>query len=272
MTLNVIKFSQFSVGSLANSTNIIVGVTAATSGTNFRLPYINSWSTGGRPATPATGVLGYNTSLSQYEYWNGAAWVQFASGGSGTVNVGATNELAYYQSNGTAVAGLMGANNGVLITSSGGAPSWLANGTTGQALIATTGSPPSWGDAPGSPYSNVVISSSGSGLYSTSSGTPAAIPNLVVTITTLGGPVELSLQSTSAANMSQFNGSGGTLILSYYRDSTQLNNEGVSALVPVSSFRYIDQPPPGTYTYTVKAYVNAGTGYAVYASLVAIEI
>ena len=35
-------------------------------------------------------------------------------------------------------------NNGVLISSTTGIPSWLANGTTGQVLTATTGSPPSW--------------------------------------------------------------------------------------------------------------------------------
>ena len=41
------------------------------------------------------------------------------------------------------------ANNGTLITSATGVPSWLANGTTGQVLTATTGSPPSWSNASG---------------------------------------------------------------------------------------------------------------------------
>lgn len=35
-------------------------------------------------------------------------------------------------------------NNGVLITSASGVPSWLADGTTGQFLAATTAGPPTW--------------------------------------------------------------------------------------------------------------------------------
>jgi hypothetical protein len=49
-----------------------------------------------------------------------------------------------YSSSANTVEGLATGNNGVLITSSGGVPSFLANGTTGQVLTATTGSPPSW--------------------------------------------------------------------------------------------------------------------------------
>lgn len=44
-------------------------------------------------------------------------------GGSGTVNSGSANNLAYYAGSGTAVSGLATANNGVLITSAGGVPS-----------------------------------------------------------------------------------------------------------------------------------------------------
>lgn len=44
-------------------------------------------------------------------------------GGSGTVNSGTANELAYYASSGTAVSGLVSANNGVLVTDGTGVPS-----------------------------------------------------------------------------------------------------------------------------------------------------
>jgi hypothetical protein len=44
-------------------------------------------------------------------------------GGSGTVNAGTANQLAYYVGAGTAVSGLTTANNGTLITSAGGVPS-----------------------------------------------------------------------------------------------------------------------------------------------------
>lgn len=43
--------------------------------------------------------------------------------GSGTVNSGTINQLAWYAATGTAVSGLATANNGVLVTSAGGVPS-----------------------------------------------------------------------------------------------------------------------------------------------------
>lgn len=52
---------------------------------------------------------------------NWAKWV--ATQGSGTVNAGLQNELAWYTSNGTAVNGLPTADNGVLVTSPTGVPS-----------------------------------------------------------------------------------------------------------------------------------------------------
>ena len=77
-------------------------------------------------------------------YYNGTAWVALAPGtsgfflktlgaganplwavspGSGTVNSGSINQLAWYAANGTAVSGLTTGNNGVLVTSGGGVPS-----------------------------------------------------------------------------------------------------------------------------------------------------
>jgi hypothetical protein len=122
--VSTIKFSQFAVANLANTTNQLVGVSAPTGGQNFQTPLTLSWTTAGRPSTPPNGLLGYNTDLGQYEYWNGSAWVQLASGGSGTVNTGSVNQLAWYMSSGTAVSGLNTANSSVLTTTSGGAPIW----------------------------------------------------------------------------------------------------------------------------------------------------
>ena len=54
------------------------------------------------------------------------------------------NQLLYSSSANT-VAGLATANNGTLITSNTGVPSWLANsGTPGEVLTSNAGSPPSW--------------------------------------------------------------------------------------------------------------------------------
>lgn len=119
-----VKFSQFAAGSLTNTTNQIVGVSGPSGGTNFQLPFPLIWTTANRPSTPGLGVQGYNSNLGQIEYWNGASWVQLAAGGSGSVNLGAINELAWYAANGTAVSGLMTANSSVLTTTSGGIPDW----------------------------------------------------------------------------------------------------------------------------------------------------
>src|SRR4051812_6916242 len=51
-------------------------------------------------------------------------WTDMGSGGSGsgTVNSGTGNQLAYYSSTGTAVSGLTTGNNGVLVTNGSGVP------------------------------------------------------------------------------------------------------------------------------------------------------
>lgn len=37
----------------------------------------NSWTTAGRPAAPAAGDWGYNTTLAKHEGWNGTLWNAF---------------------------------------------------------------------------------------------------------------------------------------------------------------------------------------------------
>jgi len=86
-----------------------------------------SWTTGGRPAAPSAGWIGYNSSLNQVEYWNGSAWV--ASSGGGSVNPGAQYSLPYYSASGSA--------------STLSAVSSL--GTSGQVLTSQgSSSPPHW--------------------------------------------------------------------------------------------------------------------------------
>lgn len=124
MTVMTIKFSDFAAANLANSTNKLVGVSAPSGGSNFQLEFPLTWTTAGRPSSPPAGLLGYNSNLGQQEFWNGASWVQLAAGGSGSVNLGSINTIAYYASTGTAVSSLMNINNAILKTSSGGVPSW----------------------------------------------------------------------------------------------------------------------------------------------------
>jgi hypothetical protein len=61
----------------------------------------------------------------------------------------ATNAVStlLYASSSNVMAALATGNDGVLITSHTGVPSWLAGGTTGQILTATTNSPPTWAAA-----------------------------------------------------------------------------------------------------------------------------
>jgi hypothetical protein len=79
MAISTIKFSQFPTAVVGDQSNIPVGLGA---GINAQIPpYV--WTVSTRPATPFNGLLGYNTDLSQYEYWNAAtsAWDQLAATG-----------------------------------------------------------------------------------------------------------------------------------------------------------------------------------------------
>lgn len=58
-------------------------------------------------------------------------------GGTGTVNSGTANQLAYYAASGTAVSGLTSANNSVLVTSGSGVPSWATSLPSGVTLNGT---------------------------------------------------------------------------------------------------------------------------------------
>lgn len=60
--------------------------------------------------------------------------------GTGTVNSGTANQLGYYATSGTAISGLSGANNGILITNGSGAPSWGTQSglTTASSLTSAT--------------------------------------------------------------------------------------------------------------------------------------
>jgi hypothetical protein len=84
-----------------NGTNVVQAVTAF-GGTGAVL--IPVGTTGDRPGTPATGMLRYNSTISQCEIWNGAAWV--AVGGSSYTVI--TNEQ--FNGDGSTVAFTLGSS------------------------------------------------------------------------------------------------------------------------------------------------------------------
>lgn len=63
------------IGNVAPNVGFFTNLNASTA---LALP---NWATGGRPSAPVTGTIGWNTSLSAMDEWNGTAWV---SGGSGS--------------------------------------------------------------------------------------------------------------------------------------------------------------------------------------------
>lgn len=71
------KFSEFSVALQNNSDEEVVGLET---GINVRSERFLNWTTAGRPVSPFNGLLGLNTDLQNYEFWDEVAmmWTQMA--------------------------------------------------------------------------------------------------------------------------------------------------------------------------------------------------
>src|ERR1700684_2699219 len=73
--VNTVKFSQFAAANINDSSTQTVGLS---SGVNTIESKFYTWTIATRPATPFNGLLGLNTDIQQYEYWDSVAgkWQQ----------------------------------------------------------------------------------------------------------------------------------------------------------------------------------------------------
>jgi hypothetical protein len=208
----------------SSSANTITGLATATTAVLTTSSGVPTWAAelsmalGGTNAnlTAAAGAVPYSTASALALSAVGTSGQLFQSAGAGapgwtTSTYPATNAIntLLYASAANTMAALATANDGVLITSNTGVPSWLANGTTGQILTATTGSPPSWaapaassitftGDS-GTPFSGAAVTVTGGATGLTFA---AASPNLTLAGTLVvgnGGTGKTSVTTAPAA-------------------------------------------------------------------------
>lgn len=160
-----------------------------------------------------------------------------------------------YSSSANTIGGITAGDYGVLISSSAGVPSWLANGTTGQLLTATTSGTPSWTNAPAS---SITIT----GDVGTQTGATFNFRAGVDTPADAGGTANFSIASgqvnlnfTSATNtntvLGSLGGTGGS-------DNTGL---GSQALESTSGTQNCAIGQGALYQVTSGSY-NTGLGYA----------
>jgi hypothetical protein len=128
--VNTIKFSEFANGGdLPNDVTTVGLDNSLTINTRFNNPwtFLPPGTTGDRPV-PAPAIyyrLRFNTTLEVYEYFDPTVvlWVQLSGSGTGTVNPGNPNDLAFYASAGTAISPVAANDLAVLVTNAGSIPS-----------------------------------------------------------------------------------------------------------------------------------------------------
>ncbi|CAM6053265.1 unnamed protein product [Sphagnum tenellum] len=171
------------------------------------------------------------------------------SGGSGTVSSGTTNQLAYYASTGTTVAGLGTANNSILTTSSSGLPGMsttlptivqqnialgnLGITTYGQSIITSTSYASMLGLLGGAPLANPTFT--GTATIPTVNTTDIQNPSGNIIISPLGNVTygAITLQPTAAFN--------GTLALYMKNNLVGANVADVSQLSTGTSNSILQQ-------------------------------
>ncbi len=126
--VSTIKFSEFADGGDLSNGVTTVGLSSGTN-TQFNNPwtFLAPGATGDRPVPTADIYYRQrlNTTLQTYEYYDPTVslWIQLSGSGTGTVNPGTTNDLAFYPQNGTAVSPIASVANAMLVTNGSEVPS-----------------------------------------------------------------------------------------------------------------------------------------------------
>ncbi len=129
-TTPVIDISAAYVGQTSITTLGTIA-TGVWQGTLVGATYGGTGVNNGSNTLTLAGTLATSGSFASVFTMTGATNVTFPTSGtlattasaSGVINSGTTNQLAYYAASGTTLSGLSTANNGILVTSSGGVPS-----------------------------------------------------------------------------------------------------------------------------------------------------
>lgn len=143
MMVDTIKFSEFNDGGDLSNNEITVGL-----GSGVNSKFNNPWTflapgtTGMRPA-PVAGIyyrLRFNTTLEVYEYYDPTTttWTQLSGSGTGTVNPGLANDLAFYAVSGQIISPINGAPDAVLVTNALGVPSLSTTLPSGLSIPGAT--------------------------------------------------------------------------------------------------------------------------------------
>lgn len=215
-------------------------------------------STGATP-TLATLTEGSNITITNAA---GSITISSTSGGSGTVNPGTANQLAYYATTGDAVSGLTSANDGLLVTDNSGVPSILAGpGATGRILQSNSAAAPSFSTAsyPSTTTANEILYSSSNNVVAQIASTAGGV--LITNNTNV--PSMLANPSATGRFLQSVNGAASVWSSAAFPTSagaagTILRSDGTNWLASAATFA-------NTYSASTLLYsngANAVTGLA----------